>query len=114
MAWSYRKRIKVIPGVHLNFSKRGISTTIGVKGASINFSKSGTTLNTNVLGFSNRHKLSGTQSRPDPTLLNPELSVNYTHFLRRISSVLISMKLQVKICRALKKPLFWLSDKKKT
>ncbi|WP_238590569.1 DUF4236 domain-containing protein [Chryseobacterium cucumeris] len=24
MAWSYRKRIKVIPGVHLNFSKRGI------------------------------------------------------------------------------------------
>ncbi|MGN7864375.1 DUF4236 domain-containing protein [Chryseobacterium sp. 22458] len=80
MAWSYRKRIKVIPGVHLNFSKRGISTTIGVKGASINFSKSGTTLNTNVLGFSNRYKLSGIQSRPDPIPLNPEPSVNYTHF----------------------------------
>lgn len=40
MAWSYRKRIKVIPGVHLNFSKKGISTSIGIKGASINFSGS--------------------------------------------------------------------------
>lgn len=35
MAWSYRRRIKIIPGVHLNFSKSGISTTIGVKGASL-------------------------------------------------------------------------------
>ncbi|KFF23729.1 DUF4236 domain-containing protein [Chryseobacterium vrystaatense] len=63
MAWSYRKRIKVIPGVHLNISKRGISTSIGVKGASINFSKSGTRLNTHVLGFSNSFQLSGSNSR---------------------------------------------------
>ncbi|WP_232816354.1 DUF4236 domain-containing protein [Chryseobacterium capnotolerans] len=74
MAWSYRKRIKVIPGVHLNFSKRGISTTIGVKGASINFSKSGTTVNTNVLGFSTRHKLAG--SRPNPVSPYPGLPEN--------------------------------------
>lgn len=78
MAWSYRKRIKVIPGVHLNFSKRGISTTIGIKGASINFSRSGTTLNTSVLGFSTRHKLSGSQSssRPAPSPAYPEPSIN--------------------------------------
>lgn len=87
MAWSYRKRIKVIPGVHLNFSKRGISTTIGVKGASINFSKSGTTLNTNVLGFSTRHKLSGSQprskspQRPNPAPSYPELPENQSYFL---------------------------------
>ncbi|BAP31165.1 uncharacterized protein CHSO_2128 [Chryseobacterium sp. StRB126] len=73
MAWSYRKRIKIIPGVHLNFSKRGISTTIGVKGASINFGKSGTTVNTNVLGFSTRHKLSGSPSRPKPVSSYPAI-----------------------------------------
>ena len=50
MSWSYRKRIKIIPGVTLNFSKQGISTTVGVKGASLNFSKQGTFLNTEILG----------------------------------------------------------------
>jgi hypothetical protein len=68
--------------VHLNFSKRGISTTIGIKGASINFSQSGTTLNTNVLGFSTRHRLSGSQSssRPNPSLSHPESPVNHSYF----------------------------------
>lgn len=66
MAWSYRKRIKIVPGVHLNFSKRGISTSIGVKGASLNFSSSGTRLNTNVLGFSNSYQISGSSSSRFP------------------------------------------------
>lgn len=79
MAWSYKKRIKVIPGVHLNFSKRGISTTIGVKGASINFSTSGTALNTSVLGFSNRYQLSGSQSRSHPSPSFPQQPVNDFH-----------------------------------
>lgn len=83
MAWSYRKRIKIILGVHLNFSKSGISTSIGVKGASLNFKSSGTRLNTNVLGFSNSYNLSGQssqrrhpQSQPNPQLTYNELSDN--------------------------------------
>ena len=35
MAWSYKKRIKVAPGVHLNISKSGVSTSMGSKGMSI-------------------------------------------------------------------------------
>jgi len=60
MAWSFKKRIKIIPGVHLNISKSGISTTIGVKGASVNFGKSGVTLNTSIpgTGISWKEKLS--------------------------------------------------------
>jgi hypothetical protein len=71
MAWSFHKRIKIIPGVHLNLSKRGISTSIGVKGASMTFGKSGTYLNTSVplLGINNRHKLSG--SSPQPEIYRP-------------------------------------------
>jgi hypothetical protein len=59
MSWSYRKRIKIIPGIHLNFSKSGISTSIGIKGASLTFSNKGTYLNTSIpgLGISNRQKI---------------------------------------------------------
>jgi Protein of unknown function (DUF4236) len=66
MAWSFRKRVKVIPGVHLNFSKSGISTSIGFKGASVTIGKSGTYLNTSIpgLGLSNRQKMSGGSNQP--------------------------------------------------
>jgi len=61
MGWTFRKRVKIIPGVHLNLSKSGISTTIGVKGASINIGKKGTYLNTGIpgTGISHRQKISG-------------------------------------------------------
>jgi hypothetical protein len=59
MAWSFRKRIKIIPGVHLNFSKSGITTSIGFKGANMTFGKSGSYLNTSVpiLGIHNQQKI---------------------------------------------------------
>lgn len=79
MAWSYRKRIKIVPGVHLNFSKRGISTSIGVKGASLNFSSSGTRLNTSVLGFSNSYQISGSSSSRSPQPQSQPLPVPDFH-----------------------------------
>ncbi|WP_261387858.1 DUF4236 domain-containing protein [Chitinophaga pinensis] len=82
MAWSYRKRIKIIPGVHLNISRKGISTTIGVRGASLNIGPNGTYLNTSIpgLGIYNRQRLSpapGQSHRPeshvpDVATLEPE------------------------------------------
>ena len=61
MAWNYRKRIKILPGVHLNVSKKGVSTTFGVRGASITTSKRGTYLNTSIpgTGIYKRQKISG-------------------------------------------------------
>jgi len=50
MAWNYRKRIKIAPGVHVNLSKRGISTSVGPKGAKVTFGKGGTYLNKSILG----------------------------------------------------------------
>lgn len=38
---SFRKRIKIAPGVNLNLSKGGISTSFGVKGASVSVGKRG-------------------------------------------------------------------------
>lgn len=67
MAWSYRRRIKIIPGVHLNFSKSGISTSIGVKGASLTLGKKGTYLNSSIpgLGIYSKQKLAGSNKRSD-------------------------------------------------
>lgn len=68
MAWNFRRRIKVMPGVHLNLSRSGISTSIGAKGASMTFGKDGTYLNTSVplLGIYNRQKLAIGDSNPQP------------------------------------------------
>lgn len=46
----FRRRVKLFPGVTLNFSKTGISTTVGVPGVSVNFNKHGTFLNTGLPG----------------------------------------------------------------
>lgn len=75
MSWSYRKRIKIIPGVRLNISRKGISTTIGVKGASVNFSADGTYLNTGIpaLGIYNRQKISPGKG-PSPAHTMPDVA----------------------------------------
>ena len=60
MAWNYRKRIKIAPGVHVNLSKGGISATVGPKGAKITFGKGGTYLNKSIpgTGLYSREKIS--------------------------------------------------------
>lgn len=61
MALNFRKRIKIAPGVHLNLSKGGVSTSIGPKGAKVTFGKKGTFLNTGIpgSGLYSREKISG-------------------------------------------------------
>lgn len=46
----FRKRVQVIPGLTINISKSGFSTTVGVRGASINVGKNGAFLNTSIPG----------------------------------------------------------------
>ena len=36
MGWRFRKSIKLMPGVRLNLSKTGVSTSIGRPGATVN------------------------------------------------------------------------------
>ena len=50
MALRIRKSIKIAPGVKINLSKSGISTSLGVKGATVNLSKRGTRVTTGISG----------------------------------------------------------------
>jgi hypothetical protein len=42
MSIRFRRSIKILPGIRLNFGKRGISTSIGVRGAHVTIGKTGT------------------------------------------------------------------------
>ncbi|MCQ2313311.1 MAG: DUF4236 domain-containing protein [Paludibacteraceae bacterium] len=61
MSWSWRKRKIIIPGVRMNFSKNGISTTIGPRGLGLTMGPKGTYLNTSIpgTGLYKRTKLGG-------------------------------------------------------
>ena len=61
MGWRFRKRIKILPGIHINISKSGFSTNVGVKGASVTFGQNGTYINTGLpgTGLYRRDKISG-------------------------------------------------------
>ena len=56
MAWGFRRRIKIIPGVHLNLSRSGISTSIGVRGANVTLGIKGAYLNTGIPGTGIYHR----------------------------------------------------------
>ncbi len=77
MAWSFRKRVKIIPGVHLNIGKRGISTSMGIPGARVAIGTSGSYFSTGIpgLGTSSRTNLSSSHS-PSRDVLPPD-SLSY-------------------------------------
>lgn len=64
MAFRFRKSVKIAPGLRLNFSKSGVSTTIGGRGASVNVGRRGTFVNAGVPGLSTRNRVGGGAARP--------------------------------------------------
>lgn len=46
----FRKSVKIAPGIRVNFSKSGVSTSIGPRGAKINLSKQGARVITGIPG----------------------------------------------------------------
>jgi len=50
MAFRFRRSVRLLPGVRLNFSTGGISTSVGGRGAILNFSKRGTRATVGIPG----------------------------------------------------------------
>lgn len=65
--FSFRKRIKILPGVTLNLSNSGVSTTVGIKGASVNIGKQGVFANMGIpgTGIYKRQKLMSSSQQCD-------------------------------------------------
>lgn len=69
----------MFPGVTLNLSRRGVSTTVGPRGLNVNFNRDGTYLNTGLpgTGIYDRHKIGGKRSQPlSSELRDPSHSIN--------------------------------------
>ncbi len=74
MALKFRRRQKLFPGIYLNFSSKGVSTTIGIKGLNVNIGKKGAYLNSGLpgTGLYDRKKISDWSNNPNPQkVLNP-------------------------------------------
>lgn len=50
MAWQFKKSKQIFPGIRLNFSKSGISTSFGTKGARFTIGKRGLTTSLGIPG----------------------------------------------------------------
>ena len=55
MGFSFRKRLKIMKGLYLNFRKNGVSTSVGGPGAILNFGKNGTRVTTSIPGTGIRY-----------------------------------------------------------
>lgn len=65
MGLYFRKRVKILPGVHLNISKTGTSWSFGPRGASVNVGKKGVYVNAGIpgTGIYSRTKISGSNNK---------------------------------------------------
>ena len=73
MGFRFQKRIKLLPGISLNFSKSGISTSVGVKGARVTFGngKTRTTVGLPGTGISHTSVTSTSAPKQSPTEIIP-------------------------------------------
>lgn len=72
MAYRFRKRFKIAPGLHLNASSSGLGFSVGPRGATVSVGPSGTYLNTKIPGLPlyERKKLSGPTRARRPTAVD--------------------------------------------
>jgi hypothetical protein len=85
----FRRKAKLFLGVYLNFSKTGISTTIGVPGASINVGKQGTYLNTGIqgTGIYDRKRIGSKNNTNNDHSITPQAEViDFQENIREIKS----------------------------
>lgn len=94
MAWRYRKSVKIGKNVRLNFSKSGVSTTIGGRGHSVNIGKNGTYVNRSIpgTGWYSRTKVSGGRSRKKKSSSSKSSSKRTGNATKRVQGTTIAKK----------------------
>lgn len=98
MGWRFRKSVKILPGVRLNFSRSGISTSLGVPGATLNLGRGKRTLTTGLpgTGLSHSQSLMGGSDGTGPA---PKARSSGTGCVVWIGAI-IALLLGVSMCRA--------------
>ncbi len=89
MGFRFRKSIKLFPGVRINLSKSGVSTSVGVPGATVNFSDRGTRTTVGIpgTGMSYSERVSGSNNGEPPG--EPETQGSGTWLLWVIAAIFV-------------------------
>jgi hypothetical protein len=74
MGFRFHRSIKILPGIRLNFGKRGVSTSVGVRGAHVTFGKTGTRTTVGLPGSGLSFTHLDKQRRERPVILAPSLN----------------------------------------
>jgi uncharacterized protein DUF4236 len=72
MGFRFRRSVKILPGIRLNFGKRGVSTSIGVRGAHVTFGATGTRTTVGLPGSGLSYTHLDKPHRETRTLAAPE------------------------------------------
>lgn len=89
MGFSFRKRLKIMKGLYLNFSKNGVSTSVGGPGATLNFGKNGTRVTTSIPGTGIRYTKKLSVNKKDIASdfqdgTNPVLTIDNYNFTGKV------------------------------
>lgn len=89
MGFSFRKRLKIMKGLYLNFSKNGISTSVSGSGATLNFGKNGTRVTTSIPGTGIRYSKNLSGNKKDTASdfqdgTNPVLTIDNYNFTGKV------------------------------
>ncbi len=93
MGFRFRKSIKLFPGVRVNFSKSGVSTSIGKPGATINISERGTRTTVGIPGtgisYSESQSFHRSEATPGTSATNPPTGKSFAPVALGLLVVLI-------------------------
>jgi hypothetical protein len=69
MGWGFRQRLRILPGVYLNFSRAGVSVSVGAPGYRITVGKDGISETVSIpgTGVYRRRRVSGPLTPAGPT-----------------------------------------------
>ena len=96
MAFRFQKRIKILPGVSVNLSKSGVSTSVGPKGAKFTVGRGQTRVTTGLpsTGLSNTKIIKNTASTeprpaaPETDTKNLLIGIGFIAFLILMASLI--------------------------
>ncbi|MBS0374915.1 MAG: DUF4236 domain-containing protein [Proteobacteria bacterium] len=66
MGFRFSRRIRVLPGVRINLSKSGVSTSVGTRGAWLTFGKRGTRATVGLPGTGISYTMTSKPHEPTP------------------------------------------------
>jgi hypothetical protein len=75
MGFLFRKRIRILPGIWFNMSKRGISTSIGGKGITINIKDDNVRTTASIPGTGLSYRTTSTSKTDNPLPTRAGISV---------------------------------------